>query len=323
MRKWAFIAITTASVAVVAPTLVEASPVYTVKSGDTLSKIAAEHKITIEQLKLWNSLTSDQIYVGQQLNVTHILNKKKGNLLASTKKESMLVRPTNVAIQKEEIKPTDTDTIHYVVVKGDTLMKIAAYYNTTVSALKEWNKLSSDLIFVGQKLVIKNAITTNIEPVIDYEQSIILKSDQQIENQLDNEVAILDAPSELGTTLYENVLELASSLIGIPYVYGGNTPAGFDCSGYINFVYSNSGMKIVRKSSLDYFLTDTTKVENPVPGDVVFFKNTYIAGISHMGIYIGDGQFIHAGSKGIEVTSLSNTYWKERFVAFKRFNEVN
>ena len=322
MRKWAFIAITMASVAVVAPTLVEASPTYTVKPGDTLSKIAAEHKITIEQLKLWNNLTSDQIFVGQQLNVTHILNKKKGNLLASTKKESMLVRPTNGAIQKEEIKPIDTDTIHYVVVKGDTLMKIAANYNTTVSALKEWNKLSSDLIFVGQKLVIKKTIITNLEPEIDYEQSIVIKTDQQIENQLNNEVIVIEAPSDQGNTLYENVLQLASSLKGIPYLFGGNTPTGFDCSGFINFVYSNSGMKIERKSSLDYFLTDTTKIENPVPGDVVFFKNTYIAGISHMGIYLGNGQFIHAGSKGIEVTSLSQTYWEERFVAFKRFNEV-
>ena len=70
-------------------------------------------------------------------------------------------------------------------------------------------------------------------------------------------------------------------------------------------------------------MNDTTVVSNPMPGDVVFFKNTYKSGISHMGIYLGDGTFIHAGDNGVEQSNINYSYWKDRFVAFKRFNEVN
>lgn len=59
-----------------------------------------------------------------------------------------------------------------------------------------------------------------------------------------------------------------------------------------------------------------------IPGDIVFFKNTYIEGISHMGIYIGADQFIHAGSNGVQVSKLSFDYWASKFVAFKRFNQL-
>ena len=71
-----------------------------------------------------------------------------------------------------------------------------------------------------------------------------------------------------------------------------------------------------------YFEEDTIKVKNPLPGDVVFFKNTIIPTISHMGIYIGNDEFIHAGTNGIAIANLNTKYWSERFVAFKRLNAL-
>lgn len=146
--------------------------------------------------------------------------------------------------------------------------------------------------------------------------------DQEIEQQLAKEKMIQTDPTIDGQAIYERVLEISREQIGVPYLFAGNTPNGFDCSGFVRYVYFQSGLDIERKSSEEYFMKETTKVVNPIPGDVVFFKDTYKDGISHMGIFIGDGKFIHAGDSGVEEASLEMDYWKKRFVAFKRFNGI-
>ena len=321
MNKWTFIAATALTVSVFAPMQTEAATnTYTVQSGDTLSKIAAKYAVSISQLKEWNQLSRDQLSIGQQLIVSKAIEKKKGALIASTKKSAVNVRPSNDLIAREDVE--EEQHLTHLIVKGDTLTKIAQLYGVTISDIKLWNNLKSDVIYIGQTLRISSIRQDDIVPDITFENEIISEVDQKINNQLASERTITSSPSANGLQLYSKVLEMGHSLKGIPYVFGGNTVAGFDCSGYINYVFSKSGMKITRKSSADYFMNDSTEVTNPLPGDLVFFKNTYMAGISHMGIYIGNNEFLHAGSKGVEVSKLTYTYWKERFVAFKRFNEV-
>lgn len=124
-----------------------------------------------------------------------------------------------------------------------------------------------------------------------------------------------------GQAVYANIASIAPEFVGTPYVFGGKTPAGFDCSGFIHYVHQFAGLDLLRMSSEDYY-KQATKVNVPEVGDLVFFKDTYKTGISHMGIYMGENKFVHAGSKGVEMTNLSNTYWQQHFVAFKRFNAV-
>ena len=320
MNKWTILLASSVAIVAISPTNTEASGTYTVKSGDTLSKIAATYNVTIEQIKRVNGLTTDHLRLGQVLKIQDVVTKKKATLIASTTKKSVASRPTSAMIGiADEVQSKTT----YNVAKGDTLSKIATAYNTTVVQLKGLNNLSGDLIFVGQVLIVPGAAApADIQPDIDFANNELSVTDFQIKHQLETETAKIVSPSAKGLALYEDVLALANELKGIPYLFGGNTVAGFDCSGFISYIFSMRGASITRKSSLDYFLQDTTKVNTPIPGDVVFFKNTYIAGISHMGVYIGDGQFIHAGSKGIEISKLSYAYWKERFVTFKRFNSI-
>jgi len=124
-----------------------------------------------------------------------------------------------------------------------------------------------------------------------------------------------------GQVVYAALASIAPNYLGTPYVMGGKLPTGFDCSGFIYYVHNEAGLNIIRKSSADYY-KDTTKVSVPQIGDLVFFKDTYITGISHMGVYIGNNQFIHAASRGVEITNLDNSYWKSHFVDFRRFNTV-
>ena len=329
MKKWQFILASTAMTTVLIAPIVEAST-YTVEKGDTLSKIALKHNTTVALLKEWNNLQSDSIYIDQKL----IISKKQNTSSNNNSQASSSVNPTAA------IKPSSTTAkiYTYVVVKGDNLTKIASKNNTTVAKLKEWNGLTSDQIYVGQTLIIRKEGLNSVGPIVslvgpnssgtvgnptpEVPSPGISSADEEIAAQLATEKEIQTMPSVTNLEKYTDLISLANSLLGTPYVYGGNSINGFDCSGFVSYVYSTAGFNITRKSSLDYFMNDTTLVANPIPGDVLFFKNTYIPTISHMGIYIGNNQFIHAGSTGVEVSNLSYDYWNTRFVAFKRFNIV-
>ncbi len=116
-----------------------------------------------------------------------------------------------------------------------------------------------------------------------------------------------------------NLIDIALSYQGVPYVFGGKSPSGFDCSGFIWYAFNQSGHNIGYQTAAGYY-SSSTKVSdsNLQIGDVVFFSNTYKPGVSHAGIYIGNNQMVHAGSSGITITSLSNSYWASHFTGFGR-----
>ncbi|MGM7703417.1 C40 family peptidase [Pseudalkalibacillus sp. Hm43] len=126
-------------------------------------------------------------------------------------------------------------------------------------------------------------------------------------------------PSEDDQASESEVVEIAESLIGTPYVWGGTTPDGFDSSGFIQYVFGEVGVDLHRKES-DMWKYDGETVETPEVGDVVFFEGTYdTEGASHSGIYIGDNKMIHAGSDGVEVSDLTIDYWQEHYLGVKSF----
>ncbi|MCU7667644.1 C40 family peptidase [Bacillus thuringiensis] len=108
--------------------------------------------------------------------------------------------------------------------------------------------------------------------------------------------------------------------IGIPYVWGGNTHSGFDCSGFVLHLLKEQGITGLPRNSADIY-NHGTYVDrgNLQAGDVVFFKNTYRPGISHLGIYIGNNEFVHAGDNGVQKSSLDNSYFAPRYAGAKRF----
>lgn len=114
------------------------------------------------------------------------------------------------------------------------------------------------------------------------------------------------------------VVSTGKKYIGVPYVFGGTTPKGFDCSGFIQYVFKELGYNIPRLADEQYKLGKAVKVTELQPGDLVFFS-TYEPGASHCGIYVGDGNFMHASSsKGIRIDALSNEYWRPRFIGARK-----
>jgi len=102
--------------------------------------------------------------------------------------------------------------------------------------------------------------------------------------------------------------------LGVPYSWGGSTPNGFDCSGYVQYVLNQCGITVPRTTELQAQVGSYITKSNLRPGDLVFLQNTYRAGISHVGIYIGNNQMIHASSsKGVTISDLTNSYYIEHY----------
>lgn len=122
-----------------------------------------------------------------------------------------------------------------------------------------------------------------------------------------------------GSTLVSRLINTAKKYIGVPYKWGGTTPKGFDCSGFVQYVYNAHGITIPRTSSTQYYeLKHKVSKSDLQPGDLVFF-NTSGKGVSHVGMYIGDGQFIHsASSKGIVIADLFTNYWMNLYLGARR-----
>lgn len=322
---------------------------YTVVSGDALIKIANRYNVTVGELQQWNNLSGTLILVGQVLKVsapgqtvtvtppkptspvtpppaatTSEYTVKSGDCLSkigvqfgmtvkqlkalNNLKSDMIyvgqklkVTGRTAGATKPPVQPPATATppvtiSEYVVKSGDTLGRIAPQYKMTVADLKALNNLSSDMIYVGQTLKVSGKVDS--PP----------KTDPPTTN--------VPAPQ---TDLSAKMVSVAKSLIGTKYVWGGSTLSGFDCSGFIYYVANQSGAKIGRYSAAGYY-DRSYYVNSPKSGDLVFFENTYQKGISHMGIYLGGNQFIHADEKyGIMISNLNSPYYTAHFSAFKRF----
>ncbi len=118
------------------------------------------------------------------------------------------------------------------------------------------------------------------------------------------------------TTIAASLTRSALRFIGTPYVFGGTSPNGFDCSGYVQHVFGMLGIHIPRTADAQYYAG--REIEGKMHrGDLVFFQ-TYLPGPSHVGIYLGDGKFVHASSHGVRVSRLDERYWRVRYIGAKR-----
>ena len=266
---------------------------YKVKAGDTLSGIASKNKVKLSDLLAWNKLKATSvIYPGQ------VIKLSKGTSSGTTTSTTKPTSPTKTETPNTQPSASKPEG-NYTVKSGDTLSALSLQFNITITDLKKLNGLTSDNIFAGQKLNVGSTAS------------------QTKPTSPNNGTAGTPVGNGLNAS---TIINNATKLLGTPYAWGGSTLSGFDCSGFIYYVFNQVGISLPRTSSVGYY-SRSFYINNPQPGDLVFFADTYQSGISHLGIYLGNNQFIHASDNGVEISSLDETYWKNHFDGFKRLYE--
>ncbi len=146
------------------------------------------------------------------------------------------------------------------------------------------------------------------------------------ENRPPEEILVVEAlepmagnVTEASSATVKKLLDVAVQYRGVPYKFGGTTPKGFDCSGYLRYVFEKAlSMDMPRMADEQYLVGKSISYSKLMPGDLVFFE-TYAKGVSHSGIYMGKGKFISAtSSRGVIEADMTKGYWKDRYVGAKR-----
>lgn len=261
---------------------------HIVKEGDTLWDIANKYGISVDSLQQSNRLTSDRLQIGMKL----IIN-------SSTPTKS--VKPQAAA---------DGNNV-YVVSSGDNLWTIARKFNMTVEQLMSCNNLSSDRLDVGDKIFVTGRAAASATPSRAIYSKPVVTPSPVIEPEAAN--------SELspGAT----VCQLGAKYLGTPYRYGGSSPSGFDCSGFVGFVFQQYGYSLPRTAASIYGVGTAVDKSSLREGDLVFFKGPGASCINHVGIFAGNNQFIHSSSGkswGVTYSSLDGPYYCQYYAGAKR-----
>ncbi|MCD7033519.1 LysM peptidoglycan-binding domain-containing protein [Metabacillus sp. GX 13764] len=269
---------------------------YRVAAGDSLWIISAKTKVTVQNLRSINQLKSDVIFPGQIMKLT------KGTVKGEAKPPAAPASKPSAG----QNSPSQTDT--YKVAAGDSLWSISAKMKVTIQELRTANELKSDTIYTGQVLKLTKVAGT--------ETSTPNQSGTPAANSGGKQDQGGSSSVQPGSQADRMIAE-AKKQMGVPYRWGGNTSAGFDCSGFVYYAL-NKVTSISRLSAAGYWNV-MKPVSEPQAGDFVYFT-TYKEGPSHMGIYLGDGNFLHAsGSKGVTISNLSESYWTSHYLGAKRF----
>lgn len=220
----------------------------------------------------------------------------------------------------------------YSVRDGDTLESVAQVHQTTTEKIKELNPHLADKAFEpGLILLLPDNLSLKIEreqqrvtdPVVvagvlhdpPKAESIPVTAEEKA--AAEKERRRVQLASRRGQRL-KGLTATAHSYLGTPYLMGGTTRRAIDCSAFTQNVFRAHGVKLPRTADVQYNVGRKVNRGQEQPGDLVFFE-TYLPGPSHVGIYLGNGKFIHASSsRGVTITPLNSYYFGPRYIGAKR-----
>lgn len=334
-----------------------ADKIYQVKRGDNLYNISKRFKVSIEKIKEANGLQSPNLKPGMRLTIPmessegraaspgrakrppsveapspgpqveptpdqasyHIV--KKGDTLSSIARRygvsikdlqalNHLSRQAKLRVNmrllvRQEMPKT------YVVKPGDTLSKIAKRFGLSQEFLIDLNEIDPDELKPGQEILLR---AEGDEGNVTSAPAVL--SEEKILEELQ---AMSKAEGQEPPGIKDQLLHIAKKMLDIPYMFGGTSFWGMDCSAYVQKVFSFLNVSLPRTAREQFRVGQKVKKENLSIGDLVFFR-TYATFPSHVGIYLGQDQFIHASSlaKKVKIDRLDKPYFTRRFIGARR-----
>lgn len=333
---------------------------HKIKSGETLYTVAHKHHSTIEEVRKLNGIKKGEILkIGRVLKVpvnTYFpdKNKKRDNKAKKSRVAKKSLKKTKKSSTKHTV------LANYSIKKGDTLYTIAKKHKMTVAELVKLNKIPyKSTLKLGQKLKVaktvsrKKRVATHIQKkrhkTVKVAKHVIKrkKSDRILRTVLKKQAKPLSAKrvrshrvassdiffksmqpnlktfgGKLDRKKAYKITSLAKKKLGRRYVWGATGKNAFDCSGLTSYVYKKNGIRLPRRAIAQSKVGKRIPRSQLKPGDLVFFDTSkhHKGYVNHVGIYIGNGKFIHASSakKKVVITSLNKPFYAKRFKVARR-----
>ena len=304
---------------------------YRIRPGDTLWSLARRFGTTADRLAALNGISVDlTLQVGRPLRVP-----TASGLVPNAARTAAPAR-------------TPATTV-YRVQTGDTLWRISRRYNTTPERLAALNDITGDAILqIGLRL----RVPVLPAPAVPGGQGVA-EPDPAAPDQDPAMVQDLPAPEpgaqppapepgapatpardpsgsgprpriirlpSRGAQWMTTIVALSKRYLGAPYRWGGISPNGFDCSGFLNYIFEQTGIDLPRTTFAMFAAGTPVPNEQLQAGDVVFFQ-TASPGPSHAGVYLGDGRFIHtsSGQRRVTIATMADPYYTARYLGARRY----
>jgi cell wall-associated NlpC family hydrolase len=288
-----------------------ASKTHQVRTKETLPGIARKYRVSVEEIKTANNLSSTRITKG-----------------------TTLIIPSRTAASQPVIENCST----YTVVKGDSLPKIAKKTGKKMADLRRINRLKGNRIKPGQILALAETADTCDLTAARQSHSrrlALANSDLLNESELNNTLAELsdvdaDTPVDLAknmeerSTTFSTLQKSAYGFLGARYRFGGNSRSALDCSSFTQQVFREQKVALPRTAREQFRVGSEVSRGDLRRGDLVFFQ-TYASFPSHVGIYLGNRKMIHAssGDRRVVISSMDTPYYLSRYLGARRLDKIN
>jgi peptidoglycan DL-endopeptidase LytE len=271
---------------------------YSVKSGDNLYTLSKSFGVSVEAIKGVNRLRSDSL----------------------RPKQVLLIPIETRRLQEEANQKPPVETQTYIVKRGETLHTISKSAGTSVEEIKKLNKLTSTVLKIGQVLLLpKVEREEEFEEDGDAEE-MLLEPVAQKEEQ--NQEIPVPGERRNGSQERNLLVRVVKTFLGVPYRLGGSTLKGIDCSAFVKKIYEIFNVDLPRTAREQFRFGKKVDKGQLEKGDLVFFK-TRRGENTHVGIYIGNSEFVHASSNGkeVKIDNLEAPYFNQRFMKGVRVKE--
>ena len=320
-------------------TLSEDANVYIIPliNSSITSSLEKDKNVTVlEKINGWVYIVSSDIYGWMREDKLTDINSEKMTETSETKaevKKEETKTATEENKQETKIKYISSTTVNLRKEASKTSELVAKLsLNTSVEVLStegNWSKVKvngkegyilSELLSDKKQEVTNRSLESEriiTENAVKKEESN--KTVQTVTAETTTKAASTKTSSSTSAT-GSNIVDYAKKYLGTKYVSGGSSPNGFDCSGFTSYVYKNFGYNLARSTGGQASAGSEVAKSNLQVGDIVVFNNNSNTSIGHVGIYIGDNNFIHASnpSSGVKITSLSDSYYQKRYVTARR-----